>query len=267
MSGHRATSSARRASDHPALEGAARAGYAVSGVLHLLIGWIALQVALVGGGGRSADQSGALGSLASNGLGRALLWLGAVGFAGLALWQLVDAAVGHPGDDRDAWFGRLKSAGKAAVHLLLAWSAIGFARGGSSDSGSQTADLTASLMRQPGGRVMVAVVGVAVIGIGAYHVHKGWTRRFLRDLEDHPGTWATRLGQGGYVAKGAALAIAGSLFVTAALHERAAEATGLDGALKSLLDQPFGTALLVAMAVGFAAFGLYSFSRAKHAKV
>src|SRR5690348_316119 len=102
MDGHDVKQVAREASDHPALEYTARAGYAVSGLLHLLIGWITLQVAF-GGSGAHADQSGALGSLAGNGLGKALLWLGVVGFLGLALWQVADALVGHPGDDKDAW--------------------------------------------------------------------------------------------------------------------------------------------------------------------
>ena len=111
------------------------------------------------------------------------------------------------------------------------------------------------------------VVGLVVIGIGLYHVYKGAKKKFLEDLKDHPGTWATRAGRIGYIAKGVALVIVGVLFVAAGLHKRAKEASGLDGALKSLRDQPFGTVLLVIMAVGFAAFGLYSFSRAKHAKV
>lgn len=266
MDAHEVKQAASRASDHPALEAAARAGYATSGLLHLLIGWITLQVAF-GSSGKNADQSGALASLAQNGFGRLLLWVAVVGFLGLALWQLTDAGVGHPGDDRDAWAGRAKAAGKAVVYLALSWSAFGFARGGSSDSRSQTVDFTASLLEKPGGRVLVFLVGVGVFAVGVYHVYKGWTKKFLQDLVDHPGTWATRAGRVGYVAKGVALDIVAFLFMAAGVHGQAQEASGLDGALKSLRDEPFGTVLLVVMAIGFAAFGLYSFSRAKHAKV
>ena len=128
-------------------------------------------------------------------------------------------------------------------------------------------DFTASLLDKPGGRVLVIIIGIAVIAVGAYHVYKGAKKKFLQDLQDHPGTWATRAGRVGYIAKGVALVIVGFLFCAAGVHKQAKEASGLDGALKSLRDQPFGPALLVVMAVGFAAFGLYSFSRAKHAKV
>ncbi|GAB3446326.1 DUF1206 domain-containing protein [Phycicoccus ginsengisoli] len=266
MDGHDVRQVAREASDHPALEYTARAGYAVSGLLHLLIGWIALQVAF-GHGGKSADQNGALASLAGNGLGKALLWFAVVAFLGLALWQVTDALIGHPGADKDAWGGRVKAGSKAVLYLALAWSAFTFARGRSSTSKSQSVDFTSSLMGKPGGRVLVIVVGLVVLGVGAYHVYKGWSKKFLQDLEDHPGTWATRAGRVGYMAKGVALAIVGFLFCAAGVHHNAKEATGLDGALKSLRGQPFGTVLLVVMALGFAAFGLYSFARAKHAKV
>ena len=257
---------ASSAADHPALEAAARAGYATSGLLHLLIGWITLQVAF-GGSGKNADQSGALASLAGNAAGKAALWVGVIGFAGLALWQVADAVVGHPGDDKDAWGGRAKAAGKGVVYLALAWSAFNFARGKSSNSRSQSVDFTAKLLDKPGGRILVVVIGLAVIAVGAYHVYKGWTKKFLQDLRDHPGTWATRAGRIGYIAKGVALVIVGFLFAAAGLHKQAGEATGLDGALKSLRDQPVGTVLLVLMAIGFAAYGLYSFARAKHARV
>ncbi|HEY7718728.1 MAG TPA: DUF1206 domain-containing protein [Pedococcus sp.] len=258
---------ARQASDHPALETAARVGYAISGVLHLLIGWIALQVAWAGGGGQKADQGGALQTLAGNGVGQALLWVGVLGFLGLGLWQLADGAVGHPGSGTDAWGRRVKAFAKAAVYLVLAWTTFGFARGKQSDSKEQTVDFTATLMEQPGGRWLVALVGLTVIGVGAYHVHKGATKRFLRDLEEHPGQWATKAGVVGYVAKGAALAVVGILFVTAALHGNAKEASGLDGALRTLKEQPFGPALLTAVAAGLVAYGLYSFSRSRHARV
>lgn len=254
---------AREASDNPALTGAARVGFAVSGMLHVLIAWIAVQVAF-GGGGQEADQGGALETLGSTGLGLVMLWVAVGGFLGLALWQLAEAAAG-PGTD--GWLDRGKAVAKCVVYLLLAWSAFSFARGEPSDSSAQTVDLTATLMDKPGGRLLVGLVGLVVLGVGGYHVYKGWSKKFLEDLETHPGGWTTTSGRVGYVAKGLALGIVGLLFMVAALRERPQEASGLDGALKSLREQAFGPWLLLAMAFGLAAFGLYSFGRARHAKV
>ena len=261
MSRHDVERAASRARDNPALEGAARVGYVVSGLLHLLIAWIALQVAFGSGGGKQADQSGALATLAGNGLGRALLWLAVAGFLGLALWQLAEAVVGPGAADR------LKSGGKLVVYLALAWSAFSFARGSSKNSRSQSVDFTATLLGKPGGRILIILIGLGVLAVGGYHVYKGWAKKFLEDLKEHPGRWATGSGRVGYIAKGVALAIVGVLFVAAGIHKRAKEASGLDGALKSLLDKPLGTPLLVAMGLGIAAYGLYSMARARYAKV
>jgi len=268
---------ASRAADNRALEAAARVGFVVSGLLHLLIAWIALQVAFGhsggggggsggggggnGVGGKQADQSGALATLAGNGLGRVLLWLAVAGFLGLALWQLAEAVAG-PGAKE-----RLRAGGKLVVYLALAWSAFTFARGGSKNSRSQSVDFTATALGKPGGRLVVVLVGLGVLVVGGYHVYKGWAQKFLDDLKEHPGTWITAAGRVGYIAKGVALAIVGVLFVAAGIHKRAQEASGLDGALKSLLDKPLGTPLLVVMALGIAAYGGYSLGRARYAKV
>jgi hypothetical protein len=122
-------------------------------------------------------------------------------------------------------------------------------------------------MAKPFGQVLVAAVGLAVIGVGIYHVVKGWKRKFLADLDSNPGPWVVKAGRFGYIAKGIALAVVGVLFGLAALHENAKEATGLDGALRSFLGAPFGRVILTLVALGFVAYGIYSFARARHARV
>jgi hypothetical protein len=257
---------AREAGDHPALEMAARVGYAVSGLLHLLIGWLALQVAW-SNSGKSADQSGALASLAGNGAGQVALWVAVLGFFGLALWQVAEAVGGSFGEGMDAWAGRGKAIAKAVVYLVLGWTTLSFARGKQSSSKQQTVDFTASMLQSTAGRVLVVVIGLVIVGVGVYHVYKGATKRFLRDLAENPGTFATRAGQIGYIAKGIALAIVGLLFVVAGVTRRARTAGGLDTALHTLREQPMGPALLTLVAIGLVAYGVYSFARARYARV
>ena len=57
------------------------------------------------------------------------------------------------------------------------------------------------------------------------------------------------------------------LFVLAGVRGAPDQATGLDGALRTLLGAPFGKVLLTLVALGFAAFAVYSFARARHARV
>lgn len=257
----RVRAAAASANDNPVVETGARLGYAASGVLHLLIGWVGIQLAWFHDG-RKADQTGAIQSLADTGLGALPLWVALVGFGLLGLWQLLEALVRRGAGDR------LKAAGKGVVYLALAAATASVAMGGGKKSGSkQTADVTRTLMDQPFGRVLVGLLGLAVIGVGVYHVVKGWRRGFLRDLREHPGPWAVRLGRVGYIAKGVALALVGGLFVSAAATAQPGKAKGLDGALRTLLDAPLGPVLLTLVAAGFAAYGLYSFFRARYARV
>ena len=260
------TRAADKVEGQPLVQAGARVGYAVSGLLHLLIGWIAVQVAW-SGSGKSADQSGALQTLAGSSLGRLTLWVAVVGFLALGLWQLASGLATRPARGSSPWADRGKSISKAIAYLALAWTCFSFAKGNPSSSKAQSADFTATLLQQTGGRVLVAIIGLVVIGVGGYHVVKGWKKKFLQDLAGHPGVLATRAGVVGYVAKGLALVVVGVLFLTAASQNSASKATGLDGALRSLRAQPQGSWLLTAVALGIAAYGVYSFARAKYARV
>ena len=264
--GRDVASVANQVEGNPVLQLGARVGYGVSGVLHLLIGWIALQVAWFASG-KSADQSGALQTLAGSSLGRLTLWVAVVGFLALGLWQLASALAVRTGGESSQWADKAKGISKAVLYLVLAWTSFSFAKGHPSSSKAQSADFTATLLQHTGGRLLVAVIGLVVIGVGGYHVVKGWTKKFLQDLSENPGTLATRAGVVGYIAKGIALAVVGVLFVTAAAQNSSSKATGLDGALRSLRQQPVGPWLLTAVALGIAAYGVYSFARARHARV
>lgn len=244
----------------------AAVGLVALGLVHLLIGWLALQVAWGGGGEEQADAGGAFGTLAEQPLGTALLWVLAVGLVALALWQVSEAVWGHREitDDHKRLGKRVASGAKAVAYLVLAFSAGRTAAGGGSGSGSAEEGLTSRLLGAPAGQFLVGLLGVGIVVVGVYLVHKGATKRFLRDLEGHgtggrTGGTVEWLGMVGHVAKGVAYAIVGVLFVTAAATRDAEESGGLDEALTTLREQPFGQWLLTAVALGLVAYGLYAF--------
>ncbi len=258
--GGSAKSNARKAGDNPVIEWGARLGYGANGVIHLLLAFLTADIAL-GGSGKQASASGALSTLAQQPLGQFLLWVIAVGFILLTLWQLTELFT------QSEKFDKAKAGGKAVLYGALAWTTVKYAMGGRSSSNGQSKDFTATLMNAPAGQLLVGVVGVAVVAIAGYHVYKGWREKFLEDLQEHPGRWAVVAGKVGYIAKGIALAAVGILFITAAIQHRAGKATGLDGGLRSLRDLPAGTVILLAIALGLAAYGIYSFARARYARV
>lgn len=254
----------REVKNSTALDAGARVGFAASGLLHLLIGYLAVQVAFHRAGA-APDQSGALGTLAQHALGKALLIVFVVGFAALALWQLSLAVLGDGHDGGIA--ARIKCVGLAVVYLVMGWSALSFVRNQGHSSSARSSDLTAAVMKHPGGRWLVAIVGLAIIGVGCYHVYKGILARFLKELREHPGRVLTWIGRVGYAAKGVALGIVGALFVVAAAQHRSSDARGLDGALSTLREAFAGQLLLTLMGLGIAAFGVYSLARARYARV
>lgn len=260
---------AARAEDSAALRGLARAGFAMSGLVHILMGWIALRVAL-GGSGDSADQSGAIAQIAQAPGGRILLGVGAVAMAALALWNLLSAYLqGRRENETAKVVGTaVKLVGKGAVFGALAATAATFALGSSSSSGQQTQDAASPLLTSMIGRGLIVVAGLVVIGIGGYHVYKGVTRKFEETLQGGPGgklaTAVVVTGVAGFVAKGIALIAVGVLLAWAGIGADPEKASGLDAGLRSMAALPAGTVLLALVGIGLALYGVFSFFRARY---
>ena len=267
MVGTTAKSTARATRNSRPLHFLARLGFAVSGLLHALIGVIAIGVATNPGAGE-ADQSGALGELASTPGGVFLLWVVVIGLAALGLWLLISAFLNPGLRGRKRVARTVSQLGKAIVYFVLAFSALTFARGQTMNSATSTRDLSAKLLAAPGGVLVVLLVGVAVFGVGIYCLVKGVGRGFERDLRLPAGTAGRATvasGVVGYVAKGIALGAVGVLFVVAAATVNPEGADGLDGALRALASLPLGVVILVLVGAGFIAYGVYSFVRARFA--
>ncbi|MET3960910.1 hypothetical protein ABIE44_000844 [Marmoricola sp. OAE513] len=244
-----------------------RLGLVAYGVVHLLIAWLGLQLAL-GDNEGNADSAGAMRQLAEQPFGEALTWAVAIGMGILVVWRLLEASAGHRElDGKERWRSRAVSLGKAVVYAGVGLSALKVAAGaGSSSRGRST---TARLMDLPAGTLLVGLVGVAIIGYGARHVVRGLTEKFAEHLTGEGRTGETgavylALGKAGYTAKGLSIAAVGSLFLYSALSHDPTKSGGLDQALRTVLQQPFGPYLLGAISVGFAAYGLFCFARARH---
>ncbi|MHA6513678.1 DUF1206 domain-containing protein [Tessaracoccus sp. Z1128] len=243
---------------HPAAAWLAAAGHIVNGIVHAIIGVIAIGIAR--GVGGSADQSGAMRAIDAHPLGSVALW-----FVGLALFALaaysIAVAIGEITEKkRDA----ARSAGRAVMYIVVGAAALTYASGGTADGEEATESLSSVLLQSWWGSALLVLAGIVVFAIGAAMMGRGITRSFLKDVDLSPRFRRsfTVLGVVGYLAKGLAVAIVGVLFVAAVVSGDASDTGGLDGALKSLVGVPGGQIVLIAIGVGLILYGLFCIARA-----
>lgn len=265
-----AVDAVEEASDAKALDVAARSGFAVMALLHIIIGGIA--IALAFGHPGQAEATGAIEQLAANPWGPAILWACVAACTGLALWQLSEATVRARHLPHRERLGKLVSSGFLAIaYGSVGFSFAGFAVGSRAHSGDTTRDFSTALFNTPFGLPVLVAIGLTIMGVGVYFVVKGLRRGFKEELLHFDGTRRGRLidslGVTGHVAKGVALNLAGLLFVIAAGKHSPEESTGLDGSLKALRDHPFGPYLLVAIGAGFICYGIFALVRARFGRM
>lgn len=246
----------------------ARVGLASYGIVFVLLAWVTAKLAW-GGAAESGDKSGALATLADDPVGRVLLWIIVVGLFALALWRLTEAIWGFQGESGTKRLRhRLTAAGKAIIFAGLAVSAIGAAMGNSSSDAAQQQQQASGVLALPYGQFLVIAVALIVIGVGVWHVIKGFRKKFMDHINKAVSSGIRsaieKLGVFGYVASGIALALVGGILGYAALTYDPAKATGLDGALRLIITAPFGRILATIVAFGFLAYGLFHFARARY---
>jgi hypothetical protein len=271
-SGQRAANAARQAADNKWIERTARVGLAARGLVYVLIGILALQIAFVDRA-EQADQQGAFQTLAQNGFGKAILWLVILGFVGYGLWQASEAAWGHrtERDERKRTASRIESAIKAAIYLLLAVVAFRVVTG-TSRSGQGGEQVTAQALQLTGGQVLVGLAGVAIVAAAVLLAWRGLRTKFEEHLdlaELGPGARSAliTLGKVGYVARSIVFALVGILVVVAAVTFDPDKARGMDAALRQVAAQPYGPWLLSLMALGLMCFGVYSFAESRYRRL
>jgi len=261
---------ARQASHSPAARFLARAGLTARGVIYILTGWVTVLVAL-GHSSREADQQGALQLLADKPYGLVSLWLLAIGFAAYALWRLSEAAFGVTGD-RPGAGPRLKSLARAVIYAGLSYLTFTVIAGRSRSQAGRQQDITANAMHHTPGRVLVAVVGLVIVGCGIVLVIEGVRKKFMRYLQTGQMSPRTRravevLGMTGTIVRGLVFALAGVLVVVAAVTHKAAESGGIDKALLTLRGAPLGEFLVILAALGLVVFGVYGLCEARWRRV
>lgn len=253
----------------------ARAGYATRGVVYVLVGVLALMAAF-GGRGDTEGTQGALASVLSRPGGQALLLLIALGLFCFALWRLCQAIYDADDHGKDAKgmairfgfvIGALTSIALGIFALSLAFGNA--PASGASDANASEQGWTAWLMAKPFGRWLVGILGAVIIGVGLAQFVRAAKEKFVRRL-DMPHEVARKVipvCKAGFIARGIVYLIIGGFLVVAAWRHDPSEARGLEGALETLRQQPYGPWLLGLVALGFIGFAVYNFIAARYRRI
>ena len=247
----------------------ARFGYVAKGVVYATIGLLAMLEAL-GMGGKTASPDGAMQSIGSQPLGGLLLVLLAAGLAGYALWKVVQGVMDPDdrGSDAHGVVRRVCYVGSGAIHGVLAFTAAQSVFG-AEDSSEDAMTASAMAYQPPIGRMLVALVGVAVIGVGLYQLYAAYEAKFRGELAlgrmgEAREVWTTLLGRIGTAARAVAIGAAGAFLVLAAYQSDPEETRGLGGALETIQQQPLGSYMLGVIAAGLVLYGAFMFLVARY---
>lgn len=260
--GQQAGRASKRALSGRHLEWMARAGLATKAALFVVIGVLAFNTALQGGG-RTPDSKDAIAKIAAQPFGMALLGLVTAGLFAYALWRIAQGALDldNYGSDGKGMAKRVATAVSGAIYGLLGVTAARMLAGTGGGGGSKQG-WTASLMGSTAGRAFIGVVGLLIIGYGLYHfaqvVKLSYMKRLKRGemsaKEQDVARWSGRIGLS---ARGVVFIMIGYFFAQAAWQRDPSEAGGLSQALATVLQQPYGPWLLGLVAIGLLAYAAF----------
>jgi hypothetical protein len=248
----------------------ARAGLATRGLIYAVIGLLAIKLAL-GDGGKTANQNGALQTIAQQPFGKVLLILVTVGLAGYATWRLLRAAIGHGPESSDDTKERIGGVVSGIAYAALCVTAVSILIGSGGGSGSPD-KATGGVLDWPAGQVLVVIAGLIVIGVGLEQGYKGIKRKFLEKSKTEAMSESverafTAFGVFGHLARMVVFVLIGYFFIRAAIDYNPDKAVSLDGALATLGQTSYGPVLLGVVAAGLIAFAAYSIADARYRRV
>lgn len=256
----------------PWIERLARVGFGAKAVLYFTVGLLAASAAL-GGGGKTTDSRGALGTLLKAPFGRVLLGVIAFGLVGYSVWRIIagikDAEAKGSGAKGLAL--RAGSIGRGVVHLALAGTAASLALAmGSRGGGDRREHWVGRALETPGGTIALWIVALGLVGYGAWQVYRGARAKLSKQLDlgqvSH-GTrsWIVGISRFGIAARGIVFGMIGIMLGRAANRHDAKEAGGVADSLREIAG--FGKWPFLVIAVGLVAYGVYELVEARYRRI
>ena len=268
-----------RLAERPRVRRLARLGYASEGLLYVIVGGTAaLSAAHVGG--RVRGTRGALDLLIAQPFGRIVVALVAAGLYGYILRRFVQVFVepdaGVPPRPITRLLRRAGFALSGLAHLGIALAALrlvlGLAILGRDEPQAPRGWAAVLLVWRPLDGWLTLFVGLVVVGVAVFYFYRAVSRRFTMDLElermSRRFERATlACGIAGHAGRGIGFLIIGTFLVYAGWYVEQVEARGFGRLLRTLEEQPFGAWVLMIVAAGLTAYGLYLLLAARYLRL
>ncbi len=257
----------------------ARTGLVAKGISFGIMAVLAVKLAF-GNGGKATSRQGALQTVSQESFGKLLLILLAVGFAAYALWRFVQAFAEREDDEGEAkgdakkWGKRTGYVGRGLIYAGLTFTTIKIltGSGGQQSQNRQARKTAAAILDWPGGRWIVGVVGLCIVGAGLWNAYRGIAKKFedrwrTTEMSETARRWGARAGVLGHLARAVVFTLVGVFVVKAAADYDPNKAIGLDGALQKLVNQAYGSWLLGITAAGLFAYAVFCLVDARYRDV
>jgi hypothetical protein len=250
----------------------ARFGLVAKGFVYLVIGWLALRVAIIGGG-KFVDQRGAMRDVLHHTFGTVMLALLALGLFGFMTWTLARALLNPERLPHEAkgYFKRVGWLFTAVAYGGLGVAAVRLLVGVHVDA-HPTRDWTRLLMSEPLGKWLVVAIGIGFVVYGVFRLYtaKRCTSSddlLLDDVAARARVVIVALVWLGEVSRAVVFTTIGVFAISAGWHANPSEAKGVAEALGYLAHKPYGPILLGIVAAGLMAYGLYQLVEARYRRI
>lgn len=249
----------------------ARFGFFTKGVLYIIIGVLAVLVAIgFDKSGELAGTKGALTTIAQAPYGKVLLVVFIVGTGAYGVWNILRgiADIDDNGRNKIGLAKRLAAAAIGVVYLLIGLVAVYILftanKSNSQKDTEMPETLTAILLDFPFGVVLVSLIGLGFLIAALIFLYRAFSLKFLdkfktfEDAKDHQRKLIATTGVAGFLARSILFVLIGYFLVSAAVNYEPQKVVGVDGALKALAEQTYGQIILFFMAFGLICYGFLS---------
>ncbi|HWQ85859.1 DUF1206 domain-containing protein [Brevundimonas sp.] len=259
---------------HDLLEPASRIGYGARGFVYLSAGVLILLAAtdLIGD---AVGTKGAIAWMALRPFGRLWLLLVGLGLSAFVMWRMLQVVfdADHEGIDRHGLMTRMSQAFSGMSYGFLAFSAFGLLfhapENPAAADEARSHEQAAVVLALPWGNWLLAAAGLVLLGVGVANVSRAWREDFTEYLACSPRTCrrVAPLARAGVIARGLAYMPLAVLVILAGLRSRASDVATFGSALDAVERQPAGPWILALAALGFIAFGAFSFIEARFRRI